>query len=98
MATDNSNAFDIVNEDDKNIWEERSRVETENIMNEGGVVQENQSGETNACYSSEIVNVECNDEQSKFVSDNVINISSRVLTQAEVSLLSKGFRVLSHPD
>ena len=27
-----------------------------------------------------------------FVSDNVVNISSRILTQAEVSLLSKGLK------
>jgi hypothetical protein len=43
-----------VNKGDKNICEEQSRAETDNNMNEGGVVQENQSGETNACFSSEI--------------------------------------------
>ena len=97
MTTENSNTFDSVNKGDKNICEEQSRAETDNNMNEGGVVQENQSGETNACFSSEIVNDECNNEQSKFVSDNVINISSRVLTQAEVSLLSRGLKFCPTP-
>jgi hypothetical protein len=54
MTTENSNTFDSVNKGDKNICEEQSRAETDNNMNEGGVVQENQSGETNACFSSEI--------------------------------------------
>ncbi|CAB3999844.1 Hypothetical predicted protein, partial [Paramuricea clavata] len=43
------------------------------------------------------LNDECNNEQSKFVSDNVINISSRVLTQAEVSLLSRGLKFCPTP-
>ena len=36
-------------------------------------------------------------ETDKFVSDNVVNISSRVLTQAEVSLLSKGLKFCPTP-
>ena len=32
-----------------------------------------------------------------FVSDNVVNISSRILTQAEVSLLSKGLKFYPTP-
>ncbi|CAB3999233.1 Hypothetical predicted protein [Paramuricea clavata] len=97
MTTENSNKFDIVNKGDKNICEEQSRAEIDNNMSEGGVVQDNQSGETNACLLSGIVNDECNNEQSKFVSDNVINISSRVLTQAEVSLLSRGLKFCPTP-
>ena len=51
-------------------------------------------------FERNIVNDECNNElQSKFVSDNVINISSRVLTQAEVSLLliSRGLKFCPTP-
>ena len=36
-------------------------------------------------------------ETDKFVSDNVVNIASRVLTQAEVSLLSKGLKFCPTP-
>ena len=37
------------------------------------------------------------EETDKFVSDNVVNISNKVLTQAEISLLSKGLKFCPTP-
>ena len=73
-----------MNEGDEDMGDhEQSRIDINNNMNGDGEVQENQLGETSACYSIGIVNKEYTNEQSKFVTDNVVNISDRVLTQAE---------------
>ena len=37
------------------------------------------------------------DKQTKFVSDNVVNLSNRVLSEAEISLLSKGVKFCPTP-
>ena len=37
------------------------------------------------------------EETDKFVSDNAVNISNKVLTQAEISLLSKGLKFCPTP-
>ena len=91
MATGSSNSFENARESDEGICEQQSRGDMNYIVNEVGVVRENQSGETN------VVNDQCTNGRSKFVSDNVVNISDRVLTQAEVSLLSRGLKFCPTP-
>lgn len=57
----------------------------------------NQPGETNACVVGGINIEEQITEQSKFVPDNVVNLSRRVLTSVEISLLSKGLKFCPTP-
>ena len=66
---------------------------SQNMSGGDSMTQVEQSSESNACAKD----ANSNRYIGKFVNDNVINLSSRSLSKAEVSLLSKGLKFVPTP-
>ena len=67
--------------------------DTRNLDNDSRNEFENENNSRNSCE----MDIETNRLKGKFVSSNVINLSKRELSEAEISLLSKGLKYVPTP-